>query len=332
MHEEELLDVTMDLYRPPQQPAGPDFSPYVMDLSRAIAMPVPVVQWHGLTVGSEGNISTVVGQAKSKKTFLCSAIAAGMLSAEGYLGFRPQPGRLLWIDTEQAQAHVQRVMTRVHRMAGFAPRENHDRFWTLALRELDPKVRAEVAFAAIEELRPRLAVIDGISDLQYDTNDLKESERIVTDLMRISSQLACHILCVLHTNPNSDKARGHTGSALQRKSESVLYVHRSGQASVVEPQFCRNEPFDRFAFEIDDEGFPVGCELPAAGSEPAPEEPYLTILRDELGGAAERSVLTTQLAERLGCSSGAAKMRIGRAIRTGRLALSDDGREVSIPW
>lgn len=330
MLENELLDVTTDLYRPAPEPEGPDFEPYLMDLTRALSEPVPVIRWHALTVGSEGNISAVVGEAKSKKTFLCSAIAAGVLSERGYMAFGPQPGRVLWIDTEQAEAHVQRVMRRVHRMAGYDQHQNHDRFWTLALRELDPKIRAGVAFAAIERLRPRLAVIDGIGDLQYDTNDLKESERIVTDLMRISSQLSCHILCVLHTNPNSDKARGHTGSALQRKSESVFYVHRMGGASVVEPQFCRNEPFERFAFTVNDEALPVACDIPAAA--PVAEDPCVGVLRDDFGGSGDRIVFTTRLSEKLGCSTDAARMRIGRAVRTGKLQLSDDGREVSIPW
>lgn len=330
MHEEELRDVTTGLYRPDPKPEGLDYEPYVMDLTHALPEPVPVVRWQRLTVGSEGNISAVVGEAKSKKTFLCSAIAAGVLSQRGYMAFGPQPGRVLWIDTEQAEAHVQRVMERVHRMAGFDPRQNHDRFWTLALRELDPKVRAGVAFAAIEQLRPRLAVIDGIGDLQYDTNDLKESERIVAYLMRISSQLSCHILCVLHTNPNSNKARGHTGSALQRKSEAVLFVRRAGEVSVVEPQFCRNEPFERFAFRVDEEGLPVVCDLPSAGSDS--EDPCVAVLRDELGGAGERALLMERMVEQLGCSQAAARMRIGRAIRTGKLDLSDDGREVSIPW
>ena len=330
MHEEELHDVTTDLYSPLQHPAAPNYEPYVMDLTHALPEPVPVVRWHALTVGSEGNISAIVGEAKSKKTFLASAIAAGVLSEKGYMAFGAQPGRVLWIDTEQAEAHVQRVMARVHRLAGYDPRQNHDRFWTLALRELDPKVRAGVAFAAIGNLRPRLAVIDGIGDLQYDTNDLRESEHIVTELMRISSQLSCHILCILHTNPNSDKARGHTGSALQRKSESVLYVHRVGEASIVDPQFCRNEPFDRFAFTIDSEGLPVACNIPTVG--PDPGDPCVATLHDDLGGAADRTTLTRRIAEKLGCTESAAKMRVSRALKTGRLALSTDGHEISIPW
>ncbi len=332
MLEDELRAVSTDLYDPgPADSGGPDYTPYLMDLSRALPVPVPVVRWHELTVCSECNISAVVGEAKSKKTFLASAIAGGVLSDSDYMGFGAQPGRVLWIDTEQAETHVQRVMARVHRMAGFDAQQNHDRFWGLALRELDPKVRAAVAFSAIERLRPRLAVIDGIGDLQYNTNDLEESERIVADLMRLSSRFDCHIMSVLHTNPHSDKARGHIGSALQRKSEAVLYVRRMGEVSVVEPQFCRNESFERFAFRIDGEGLPVACKLPDAMQGPA-EDPCLTVVREDFGGAVERSVLTTHLRGKLGCSEDAARMRISRAVRQGRLQLSDDGREISIPW
>ncbi|WP_418992060.1 AAA family ATPase [Alistipes sp.] len=332
MLEEELRAVSTALYNPYQGRQAPacDYEPYVMDLSRRIAEPVPVVRWNGMIVGSEGNLSAVVGEAKSKKTFLASAVAGGVLSASDYMGFGAQPGRVLWIDTEQADTHVLRVMQRVHRMAGFDLKVNEDRFWTLALRELAPRDRTEVAFAAIEQLRPRLVVVDGIGDLQNNTNDLEESERIVCDLMRISSQLSCHILSVLHTNPNSDKARGHTGSSLQRKAETVLYVRRAGEVTVVEPQFCRNEPFDRFAFRIDREGLPVECDLPQTG--PAGEDPCVTLLRDELGGMAQRALLTTRLSQQMDCSVDAVRMRITRAIRAGRLSLSEDGREVSIPW
>ena len=36
-------------------------------------------------------------------------------------------------------------------------------------------------------------------------------------MMALSTEYNCHIMNVLHTNPNSDKARGHIGSTLQRK-------------------------------------------------------------------------------------------------------------------
>lgn len=301
-------------------------STYEIDLSQSVAEPVPVVSLDGMTVCSEGNVSAVVGEAKSKKTFLCSALVGGLLSAAGYMGFDPRGKRVLWIDTEQAKAHVHRVIRRTHVIACLDCTENDDHLHVLALRELDPKHRADIAFEAIRHYRPDLVVIDGIADLQYNTNDLQESERIVTSLMKISSQQQTHILCVLHTNPNSDKARGHVGSALQRKAETVFYVHRVGDVSVVEPQFCRNEPFERFAFRVGGDGLPELCDLPAQHV----RDVCAAILEEHYGGAAERAVLIRRLSEQEGISLAAAKVRVSRALKRGLLILSEDGREVRV--
>ena len=49
-------------------------------------------------------------------------------------------------------------------------------------------------------------------------------------------------------------------------------------------------------------------------------------------GAAERIALIRRVAEKLGWTEAAARMRILRGVKTGRLALSGDGCEISIPW
>lgn len=301
---------------------------YEIDLAERIADPVPVITLDGMTVCSRGNLSAIVGEAKSKKTFLCSALVGGVLSSCGYMGFDPHPCSVVWIDTEQAEAHVHRVVARTHRMAALDTDRNHERLHVLSLRELEPAARAGKAYEAIELYRPDLVVIDGIADLQYNTNDLEESERIVTELMRLSTLYCTHILCVLHTNPNSDKARGHVGSALQRKAETVFYVHRVGQVSVVEPQFCRNEPFERFAFRVGDDALPVLCDLPSQSG----EHPLVKLLRDEFGGGVERAVFIRRVAETEGITPTAAKVRVTWALKRRQLALSDDAREVTIPW
>lgn len=297
-----------------------------IDLSERLEEPVPVVKLDSMTVCSEGNLSAVVGEAKSKKTFFCSALVGGLLSVAGYMGFDPGDRRVLWIDTEQSESHVHRVIRRTHIIACLDCTVNDPHLHVLALREKDPKERAQLAYDAIELYRPDLVVIDGIADLQYNTNDLEESERIITQLMRLSSHYRTHILCVLHTNPGSDKARGHVGSGLQRKAETVFYVHRVGRVSVVEPQFCRNEPFERFAFQVDDEGLPVLCDMPAE-----PDNSCVRLLREEYGGAVERAVITRRIAEAENCTLNTARVKVTRAVKRGLLRASNDGREVSLP-
>ena len=135
--------------------------------------------------------------------------------------------------------------------------------------------------------------------------------------MALSTQYNCHIICILHTNPGTDKARGHVGSALQRKAESVIYVHKVDDISIVEPQFCRNEPFERFAFRVNDEGIPYLTDLPLQSGDA--NGMVVEILSTYFGGNVDRKVLTNKIVELQGVSADTARMRIARAIKSGTI-------------
>jgi hypothetical protein len=187
----------------------------------------------------------------------------------------------------------------------------------LKLRELEPKDRRMALRDSLYLRRPNIVVIDGIADLLYNTNDIEESDGLIGELMALSTQYNCHIINVLHTNPGTDKARGHIGSSLQRKSESVIYVHRDENTSIVECQFSRNEPFERFAFTVNDTGLPEICNLPTEIT--TKEDEVVSILNTYFSGSSERVVLSHKLEEQLGLSRTAASMRIARALRKGLL-------------
>jgi hypothetical protein len=59
-----------------------------------------------------------------------------------------------------------------------------------------------------------LIVIDGVADLQRNTIDLEDSDALVGLLISLSTKTNTHILCVLHTNPGSDKARSPSSDFL----------------------------------------------------------------------------------------------------------------------
>ncbi len=50
----------------------------------------------------------------------------------------------------------------------------------------------------------------------------------------------CPLITIIHTNPFSDKERGHLGSQLQRKAESVIGIKSEGDISFIEPKYLRN--------------------------------------------------------------------------------------------
>ena len=309
---------------------GERIGPYKVDITKPFYEPKPMISIDGASVATAGNISAIVGESKSKKTFLTSAIVAAALAypVSDSKAFKNVSNcmlnnvdiSVLWIDTEQSISHVRKVIDRINNITGIYRFQSDDcRLNVFALRELDPRERRDFLRDALFVLRPTLVVIDGVADLLFDSNDLRESEALVGELMALSTTYNCHIINVLHTNPGTDKARGHIGSSLQRKSESVIYVHKVDDTSIVEPQFCRNEPFERFAFRINDDGIPELCTLPTESQNG--EDEVITILRDYFGGAVERPVLTHKLEDVLGLNPSTAKMRVARAIRKGQLQL-----------
>ena len=307
-----------------------ELKPHLFDLSVEIKEPIPVIEYRDVCIASEGNISAIVGEAKSKKTFLCSMMIAEVLRKEQERLERGYSGSLLtvlWVDTEQSVLHVKRVVQRIHRLADLPDNRNNYMLSVLTLREIEPRERADALYKAIEVYRPKLVVIDGISDLMYNTNDIEESDRTVGRLMALSTEYNCHILSILHTNPNSDKARGHIGSTLCRKVETMLYVHKVGECSVVEPQYCRNEPFESFAFMVNDEGLPEECPLPSGGTGSAAlqaEVDCINLVHTEYPNGIDRTVLTTRLVESCGITLNNARVRITRAVRNGHLRQEDN--------
>ena len=304
--------------------------PFRVDITKPAPTVSPLLSIDGEPVFTRGNISAIVGESKSKKTFLTTALIASAMAypcrdSEAFSNVTKDPSlTTLWIDTEQGEMHVRKVIDRINHITAairISGDEEDCRLNVFALREQDPRQRRETLRDAIYTYTPDLVVIDGIADLQYNTNDLEESDGLVGELMALSTRFNCHIVNVLHTNPGSDKARGHLGSALQRKCETVIYVHKDGETSIVEPQFCRNAPFNRFAFTITTTGIPMLCSLPQQTSDK--DEEVVKVLNDHFGGSCERKVLSHKLEQAYSLAPSTASMRINRAIKNGAVVCRD---------
>ena len=108
-----------------------------------------------------------------------------------------------------------------------------------------------------------LVVIDGIRDLVHDINSPAESTDLITKLMRWTDERKIHIHTVLHLNKVDDNTRGHLGTELNNKAETVLQVTKDEfdrDISSVAPMFIRDRDFDPFAFRINDRSLPEQVE------------------------------------------------------------------------
>ena len=230
--------------------------------------PVVVKIGHS-TISTLGNFSASTGKSKSKKTFNVSAIVAAALTNQKVLNYNasfPEGKRkVLYFDTEQSPYHCLRVLKRILRMAGFTEdRDYDDVFEFVMLREYSPLERRQIIEIALaEENNVGLVVIDGLRDLMYDINSSTESQEVIGLLMKWTSQYNIHIHTVLHLNKGDDNVRGHIGTELNHKAETILQIKRNeanDNISEVHPALLRDKEFSPFAFKINKEGLPEEVE------------------------------------------------------------------------
>lgn len=223
----------------------------------------PIIKQDDTTILSRGNIACITGKAKSCKTFLTSAIASAFLEGENLtISKGINNGTVLYVDTEQSKSHVQCLQQRIYKMCGWSIYSPDERLTMLAMRKLSPEERRNITEEAIRALKPDLVIIDGIRDLIEDFNDIKSSAAIVRQLMKLSDAFNCGILTVLHQNKSDNNARGHLGSEITNKSETVLQLTKIENKVIVSPDASRNQDIQEFAFQISNKGVPVLCNIP----------------------------------------------------------------------
>lgn len=152
-------------------------------------------------------------------------------------------------------------------------RSGESRFF--CLREYSPSVRIEVIDYALRQQKGYgLVIIDGIRDLMLDINNAGESVEVINRMMEWSSRYDLHIHCVLHLNKGDNNVRGHIGTEMSNKAETVLVISKSNEnpgISEVHALHIREKEFKPFAFTINETGLPVIAEVHSFGEPPKPK-------------------------------------------------------------
>ena len=227
-------------------------------------MPPEVIQVNNSTISTLGNFSASTGKGKSKKTFNVCAIVASALTGKKVLNYEAHfpdgKNRVLYFDTEQSSYHCHKVLERINRLAGYPAEMDLSLIEFVMLREYNPIDRRQIIELALAE-RPEvgLVIIDGLRDLLFDINSSTEAAEVIGLLMRWSSHYNLHIHTVLHLNKADDNVRGHIGTELNHKAETILQITRNeadGKVSEVHASLIRDRDFPPFAFQINEEGLP----------------------------------------------------------------------------
>ncbi len=249
-------------------------------------LPPQIIWVDNSTIGTLGNFSASTGKAKAKKTFNVSAIVAASLSNGKVLNYRaclPEgKRRILYVDTEQSRYHCHNVLERILKLAGLSTTTDNENLDFICLREFTPSIRLEVIdYALSRDDRYGLVIIDGIRDLLLDINNASESVEVINKMMEWSSIYNLHIHCVLHQNKADNNSRGHIGTEMNNKAETVIVISKNpdnSNNSIVQAMHIREKEFKPFSFTVNEEGLPTLVENFESIDEPVQARKRFTYL------------------------------------------------------
>jgi len=239
-----------------------------LDLFKEYEQPPIILKVGDSIIATLGNFSASAGKEKSKKTFNVSALTASLLSGKQVLNYIPvipnDRTKILYIDTEQSEYHCRKIAIRMQNLTNTSLDELSDKLIFLALRKYTSEQRIEIIENAIYD-NPDVffVIIDGLRDLVLDINSPSEATKIMTKLLTWTDDKNIHIHCVLHLNKGDDNTRGHLGTELNNKSETILQITKDAidkDRSMVSAKTVRDIAFDDFAFFINENGLPEFVE------------------------------------------------------------------------
>lgn len=217
-------------------------------------------------IGNLGGFTLITGKAKSKKTFCVSLFLSALVSNKTVFGkfkgsLPENKTKVVFFDTEQSPYHVQKFYHRVCKLSGMEEPVNFEAY---CLGQFPPTEKLEmIEYYINADPDLGVVVIDGIRDLVFSINSEEEATKMATCLLRWTQQKKIYLITVLHQNKGDQNARGHLGTEMVNKAETVLSVSLDPQnrkISVVEPTETRDREPEPFAFTVDENGLPVLVE------------------------------------------------------------------------
>lgn len=220
---------------------------------------------------TRGEYSCIVAPAKNKKSFNKSLIVAAYIGGDStnysdhIVGNRKTEGYIIDLDTEQGEFYAQKTFQRAERIVG----SRYKNYIPLESRTKSVEERIKLIEWVIYESEFKnnidLLIVDGIADLVHNTNDIESGAKLAEKMLKWTGEGNLHMVLIIHKVSGADKARGHLGTAVTIKAETIIFmdslVDYSGKiinhnTVKIRCGYVRGMKFEDFYLSVNDEVLP----------------------------------------------------------------------------
>ena len=238
---------------------------YLIDLSKTYPKIEYLLKINGIPTFPKGNLQAIKAKAKQGKTHVNICLMTGLLTGK-FIAIESliDDPKICYFSTEEHISSVANNNKKIHQLCGWDTKHSNDKLLVYSIRDAEVAKRVAFIEQEIAKEEPDLLFLDGLRDILLNFNNIEESNKLISWLMRLSGEYNCDIVCVLHTNKSfsDDNMRGHLGTELLNKSSDVLEVEkRVNNIFVVNHTDSRNRETGKWAFCFDEEGLLKEAEI-----------------------------------------------------------------------
>lgn len=218
---------------------------------------IPTITIQGKIIAYPQNFICINGLPKSYKTTFAFFFIQSFITGQEIFDIKvnKEPNdKICLIDTEQSLYDFTRQSKNLKRALKVQklPKD----FSAFLFRKYEPDTIIKSVTHIVETIKPKILIIDNLTELVNNPNDMLESKQIIGWLKKISAENNIVIICLLHNAKSTMQSIGNLGSYADRGAQtSVTVKHdKENNTTTMEATLMRSDKyFTPITIKFDDE-------------------------------------------------------------------------------
>ena len=218
---------------------------------------VPTILINNRIVAYPSNFICINGLPKSYKTTFAWFFIQSFITGKEVFNIKvnKEPNETIClIDTEQSVYDFTRQTKNFKRALKVTKMPYN--FSAFLFRQYEPDTIIKAITEIVEKDKPKIIIIDNLTELVNNPNDMLESKSVIGWLKKLSAQNNIVIICLLHNAKSTMQSIGNLGSYADRGAQtSVTVKHdKDTQTTTMEATLMRSDKyFNPITIKFDDE-------------------------------------------------------------------------------
>ena len=205
--------------------------------TQPIIKSLPILDHNGVPVIHRRTINVIQGKAGSHKSRFAESLCVTLLTcdedSQAYIGFQNSKNlnyTVCYVDTERSvKEEFTSTIKSIDQNSGFYRPGGTPNFRYTSLKEFPREHRLTALKKFLQDVDqasdyPLFVVLDVATDCIFNFNNIQETYMLLDFLGNLCESNNATFLLVIHENPGSDKARGHTGTEALNKASTVFSI------------------------------------------------------------------------------------------------------------